>query len=210
MILLGIFVLLKMFEKRQGSQANKIIKRVADVYSPSYSILIILLKPSTEIKILLEDIYKSSGYEIDRVTNKTDSFAKWNDKIYFDTKKLRKGIIELKESVVLNDPESVLLANHEICKQLSKELNCKILTGIWERISWTVMLDIYEEGNMISTTSVTEGKADIDNVNPDNDLLKKPEGDYLKAVLWKHGFNTDELFNKADLQIIEYRMRSTK
>ena len=210
MILLGIFVLLKMFEKRQGSQANKIIKRVADVYSPSYSILIILLKPSTEIKILLEDIYKSSGYEIDRVTNKTDSFAKWNDKIYFDTKKLRKGIIELKESVVLNDPESVLLANHEICKQLSKELNCKILTGIWERISWTVMLDIYEEGNMISTTSVTEGKADIDNVNPDNDLLKKPDGDNLKVVLWKHGLSTDELFNKADLQIIEYRMRSTK
>lgn len=210
LILLGIFVLFKIFEKRQASQANEIIKRAADVYSPSYSLLIILLKPTTEIKAVLEDLYKRSGYYIDQVTSKTDSFTNWNDKIYFDTKKLRKGIIYLKDSVVLNDPETVLFTNLEIGKQLSKELNCKILMGIWERISWTVMMDIYEEGNLISSTSVTDGKADSDTINPDNDLLKKPDGDNLKVVLWKHGLNTDELFNKADLQIIEYSMRSTE
>lgn len=210
LVLLGIVVLFKVLEKKQRSEFNKILKRVADVHSPSYSIMTILSKPSTEIKSRLENLIQSSGYEIDRLTNKTDSFAKWNEKIYFDTKKLKKGIIELTESIVFNDPESVIVTDREIIKQLSKELNCKILTGIWERVSWTVMLDVYEGGHIISATSVTDGKADNDNVNPDNDLLEKADGDKLKVVLRMHGLNIDELFNKDDLSIIEYRMRNTE
>ncbi|HWJ29424.1 MAG TPA: hypothetical protein VNS32_22990 [Flavisolibacter sp.] len=158
----------------------------------------------------MENLFVSSGYVIERSSNKTDSFGSWNEQIYFDTRQLKKGIIELTQSVVLNDPESVIVTDRELIKQLSKELNCKIFTGIWERISRTVMLDVYQSGKLISATAATEGKADNDNANPDIDLLAKADGDKLKVVLMKHGLNIDELFKKDDLPIVEYLFRNAE
>ena len=210
LVLLGIVILFKVLEKKERFESKELLNRLTDTHSPSYSILVILLEPSTDVKTRLENLFVSSGYVIERSSNKTDSFGSWNEQIYFDTRQLKKGIIELTQSVVLNDPESVIVTDRELIKQLSKELNCKIFTGIWERISRTVMLDVYQSGKLISATAATEGKADNDNANPDIDLLAKADGDKLKVVLMKHGLNIDELFKKDDLPIVEFLLRNTE
>lgn len=205
--LLGLLGLIKLWEKYQTSESDKILKRVADITSPSFSLMAVLSKPTIEIKTRIENLIESADYEIVELKNKNVSFSKWNDKIYFDTKNLKKGIIELSDSIVFNDPESVIITDREKIKQLSKDLDCKILVAIWERVSMTVMFDEYEYGTLTSTTSVTEDKADKDDIKPNRELLKKADGDKLKIVLMNSGVNIRELFDKDDLNVIEYKLK---
>jgi hypothetical protein len=205
--LLGLVGLLKLWEKYQSSDSDKILKRVTDITSPSFSLLTILKKPTIEIKTRLENLIESSDYEITELKNIKISFSKWNDKIYFDTKSLRKGIVELTDSTVFNDPESIIITDREKIKQLSKDLDSKILVTIWERVSMTVMFDVYDRGLLTSTTSVTEGKADKDDINPNGELLKRADGDKLKIVLMNSGVNIKELFDNDELNVIEYKLK---
>ena len=207
LILLGIWGIFKILEKKQRSEPDRILERLNDTQSFPYSLMIILVKPTTEIKTSLEKLFETSGYLIEESKNKKNSFHNWNDEIYFDTKHLNKGIIELTDSVVLNDPESIIITDREKIKQLSKDLNCKILVSIWERVSRTVMFDVYDNGALVSTTSVTDGKADKDNINPDVDLIKRADSEQLKIALTGNGLNTEELFNNYDLPITEYHLR---
>lgn len=207
--LFGLWGLIKLWEKYQRSESDKILKRITEVTTPSYSIMTILTKPTIEIKTRLEKLIESSDYEIAGLINIKGSFANWNDKIYFDTENLRKGIIELTDSTVFNDPESIMITDREKIRQLSKDLNCKVLVTIWERVSMTIIFDEYNCGVLNSTTSVTEGKADNDNKNPKPDLLKKSDGDKLKVVLMNCGVNIKELFDKENLNVIEYKLKYT-
>jgi hypothetical protein len=208
--LLLLVGLLKLWEKYQNSDSDKILRRVTNIKSPSYSLMTILAKPTIEIKTRLENLIESSDYEIEGLKKLISQFDNWNDRIYFDTNTLRKGIIELTDSVVFNDPEFLIITERDRIKQLSIDLDCKIVVGIWERVSWSVLLDIYERGALISTTSVVDNQADNDNFNPDKELLRKPDGENLKIVLMNYGLNIKELFYNNDLNVIEYKLRYTK
>jgi hypothetical protein len=164
--LLGVVGVLKLWEKYQSSKSNKILQRVTNINAPSYSLMIIFKKPTIEIKTRLENLIEASGYKIEALKTLKTKFYHWNDDIYFDRKIIKKGIIELKDLVVFNDPEFVVITDQNNIAQLSKDFDCKIIVGIWERVSWSVLLDIYENGQLTSKTSVIEDLADNNNVNP--------------------------------------------
>ena len=207
--LLGLVGLLKLWEKYQGSTSDKILQRVTNTRSPSYGLMIILTKPTIEVKTRLENLIEASDYEIEGLKTLRTRFDKWNDKIYFDRETIRKGIIELTDSVVFNDPEFVVITDRDKIAQLSRDFDCKILVGIWERVSWSVLLHTYDKGQLTSMTSVIEDKADHDNMNPNSELLKSADGDKLKVVLMNCGANIKELFDSDDLNVIEYKLKDT-
>lgn len=207
--LAGLVGLLKLWEKYQSWTSDKILQRVTNTKSPSYSLMTILIKPTIEIKTRLETLIEQSDYEIEGLKTFKTRFDQWNDKIYFDRENLRKGIIELTDSVVFNDPEFVIVTDRDRIAQLSKDLDCKIVVGIWERVSWSVLLDIYDRGQLTSKTCVIEDKTDKDNINPNPELLKKSDGDKLKVVLMNSGVNIKELFDNDDLNVIEYKLKDT-
>ena len=201
----GLVGLFKLFEKWQERKQDKTVQRFTES-RPSYGIMTIFKPPSQEVREQIERLIIDFGYEITSTTAKNTSFDKWNDHVYFDSKKSKKGIIELDQVVVFNDPEFVVIVYDDQISKLSGILDCRIIVSIWERISSSIIFAEYEHGKLISSTSIVEGKQDGNNQNPHKGLLKHPDEAKLKATLLEKGLNTHELFYKNGLTITEYSL----
>ena len=205
-ILLTIWGVFKLWERWRRSKTDKTLERVMAVQAASYSVMVMLTRPSIEIKTMLEELMKAAGYEITGIKIKKESFDRWNDDLYFDTAHLKKGLVELAGAVVFNDPESVIITNRQAMEKLSEEGQCTVLVAIWERVSSTVIFEGYVNGQLQSATQATAFRPDPRNMNPDRELLKRADGDRLKVRLMKKAVDTRLLFDKTALNIVEYQL----
>jgi hypothetical protein len=167
----------------------------------------ILTSKKTDTKTNLIKLIETSDYKITEITDKKDTFNNWNDKIYFDTKKVIKGIIELSELTIFNDPESIIITDREKNQNLSRDLNCKILIGVWERVSMTVIYEEYEKGKLLTSTTIIDNKPYNANFNVRQELIDKADNESLKKVLIGSANGLKELFDDKELDIIEYTLK---
>lgn len=207
LILLGIWGLFKLWERWSRSKSDQLATRVMNIGAASYSLMVVMKPPSLEVKIGLEALMESVGYEIMGIEAKKEGFVKWNDEIYFETKQLRKGLIELGDAVVFDDPEAVMITDRRAMENFSRDYGCTVMIAIWERVSLTVIFEEYVDGQLLSSTCATAFRPDANNVNTDRELLKKADGDRLKIRLMKKGVDTRALFDSKVLNIIEYRLQ---
>jgi len=169
--------------------------------------MIIFTSKKTDSKLNLKRLIESSDYEIIEINDKKDTFNNWNDNIYFDTKNIKKGIIELNELTVFNDPESIIITDREKIQKLSNDLNCKILIGVWERVSMTVIYEEYEKGKLLTSTTIIDNKPDNANSYVRQELIDKADNESLKNELIGSANGLKELFDDKELNIIEYTLK---
>ncbi|MEQ8925395.1 MAG: hypothetical protein RLO81_06245 [Fulvivirga sp.] len=207
LILVGIFLLFKWWNNRDVSESNKVYRRLSESDSQSFSLMVILQHPSLNVKTAIENLINSFDYKIIGISQKTDSFQSWNDKVNNNTNELKKGIIELDNSTVFNDPETVIITDEDKISMLSEVLNCKILVCVWERVSQTIIFDIFDNGNKASSTTIVENVLmKIDSRNPNQALIKDGNCNVLKIQMMKNGVDIKTLFESNNLNIDEYNL----
>jgi len=204
LLVLGLLIV---WRKSKRNKTNKLISRLSDNSYSSFSLMIIFTSKKTDSKLNLKRLIESSDYEIIEINDKKDTFNNWNDNIYFDTKNIKKGIIELNELTVFNDPESIIITDREKIQKLSNDLNCKILIGVWERVSMTVIYEEYEKGKLLTSTTIIDNKPDNANSYVRQELIDKADNESLKNELIGSANGLKELFDDKELNIIEYTLK---
>jgi hypothetical protein len=169
--------------------------------------MVILAGKKNDTKTNLKKLIESSDYKITEITDKNDTFNNWNDTIYFDAKNIKKGIVELYELTIFNDPESIIITDREKIQKLSNDLNCKILIGVWERVSMTLIYEEYYKGKLLTSTTIIDNKPDNANLNVRQELIDKADNESLKNVLIGSANGLKELFDEKELDIIEYTLK---
>lgn len=204
LVLLAIWGIIKLLERRNKSKEDKVVNRLLDNSRPSFSLLIIMKKPSPELRLMIQSLIRSSDYTIEGTHQRVLRFVNWNDEIRMETVNLKMGIIEMPNYVLLNDPEGVMIIDRPKMEEFSRDLDCKLVITAWEKVSATVILDVYEGGKLLSATMANEENTECENINPDEHLLNYPDCDTLKSALMKHRINLAELFDSNSIPITEY------
>tara|TARA_R110002051_G_C8603201_1_gene480761 strand:+ start:112 stop:765 length:654 start_codon:yes stop_codon:yes gene_type:complete len=204
-IIFGLFILWKKSKRRNNS--NILISRLTDNSNSSFSLMTILTDKKADVKINLKKLIETSDYKIVEIKNKKQTFNDWNDSIYFETENIKKGVVELKELTIFNDPESIIITDKEKIRKLSFDLNCKIIISIWERVSMTVVYEEYEKGSLLTSTTIISNKPYKNNLNSRLEFINDANKKILQKVLIKTANELKDFFDNKELEIIEYTLK---